>query len=203
MNRTVVYIDGFNLYFGLKSKGWNRYYWLNLVKLSESLLKPDQQLEGTKYFTSQVTTPTDKRIRQRTYIEALETLNDIDIIYGKFQTNDVTCWNCGFVMPRPSEKMTDVNIAIQMLNDAFLDVFDTAILISGDSDLSAAISSIRSAFPSKRVIIAFPPNRFSYELGILANGHFTIGRKKFAESVFPDTIIKPDGFELKIPEKWK
>ncbi len=26
MKRTVVYIDGFNLYFGLKSKGWNRYY---------------------------------------------------------------------------------------------------------------------------------------------------------------------------------
>jgi hypothetical protein len=22
-------------------------------------------------------------------------------------------------------------------------------------------------------------------------------------SVFPDTIVKPDGFELKIPEKWK
>lgn len=25
--RVIAYIDGFNLYFGLKSKGWKRYYW--------------------------------------------------------------------------------------------------------------------------------------------------------------------------------
>jgi hypothetical protein len=30
--------------------------------------------------------------------------------------------------------MTDVNIAVQMLNDAFADRFDLAILISGDSE---------------------------------------------------------------------
>ncbi len=29
MDRVIVYIDGFNLYFGLKSKGWRRYFWLN------------------------------------------------------------------------------------------------------------------------------------------------------------------------------
>ena len=28
--RVAVYIDGFNLYYGLKSKGWSRYYWLDL-----------------------------------------------------------------------------------------------------------------------------------------------------------------------------
>jgi hypothetical protein len=62
---------------------------------------------------------------------------------------------------------------------------------------------IKSGFPDKRLIAAFPPNRFSVELSKIAHGYFSIGRKKFAESVFPDTIVKPDGFELKIPDKWK
>ena len=44
MKRVIVYVDGFNLYFGLRSKGWRRHYWLNLVKLAGALLKPDQQL---------------------------------------------------------------------------------------------------------------------------------------------------------------
>jgi len=33
MDRVITYIDGFNLYFGLKSKDWQRYYWLNLQLL--------------------------------------------------------------------------------------------------------------------------------------------------------------------------
>ena len=28
--RVAVYVDGFNLYYGLRSKGWRRYYWLDL-----------------------------------------------------------------------------------------------------------------------------------------------------------------------------
>ncbi len=50
MQRVFVYIDGFNLYFGLKSKGWKRYYWLNLARLAENLLKPSQNLAMIRYF---------------------------------------------------------------------------------------------------------------------------------------------------------
>ena len=30
MERVSVYVDGFNLYYGLRSRGWRRYYWLDL-----------------------------------------------------------------------------------------------------------------------------------------------------------------------------
>jgi len=43
MQRVITYIDGFNLYFGLKDKGWKRYYWLNLVELSGKFLKPEEK----------------------------------------------------------------------------------------------------------------------------------------------------------------
>jgi len=60
MERVIVYIDGFNLYFGLKSKSWQRYYWLNLKKLAQALLTENQHLVLTKYFTSRVSKPPEK-----------------------------------------------------------------------------------------------------------------------------------------------
>ena len=30
MDRVIVYVDGFNLYYGLRSKGWKRFYWLDI-----------------------------------------------------------------------------------------------------------------------------------------------------------------------------
>jgi hypothetical protein len=201
MQNVITYIDGFNLYFGLKDKGWKRYYWLNLVILAKSLLKPGQKLQKVKYFTSRVSLPIDKAQRQNEFIEALETLSELTIYYGKYQVNDITCTKCGHVMLKPNEKMTDVNIAVEMLADAF-DSFDVAILISADSHLTGPIKHIKKLFPQKQVIIAFPPSRFSYELQKVADATFPIGRKKFAESVFPEQITKKDGYVLKCPKRW-
>jgi len=203
MQNVIVYVDGFNLYFGLRSKGWKSYYWLNLVTLSSKLLKPEQNLVKTKYFTSFISVPPDKQRRQKTFIEALETLPEIQIFYGKYQSNDVKCTKCENVMFKPNEKMTDVNIAVEMLTDAFLNKFDVAILISADSDLTGPIMKIRNLFPDKQVIVAFPPERFSYELQKFANATFIIGRKKLSESIFPDEVTKPDGYILRRPERWR
>ena len=50
--RVIVYIDGFNLYYGLvKGTLWK---WLDLVALARSLLRDDMELVGVKYFTSRV-----------------------------------------------------------------------------------------------------------------------------------------------------
>jgi len=202
MQRVISYIDGFNLYFGLKDKGWKRFYWLNISNLTKRLLKSGQSLHSVKYFTSRISLPADKVKRQTLFIEALETLPDVKIYYGKYQRNDVTCTHCGHVMYKPNEKMTDVNIAVEMLSDAFRNQFDIAILISADSDLTGPVKLIRELFPDKQVVIAFPPSRFSYDLQNAAHASFTIGRRNLSASLFPDQITKPDGFVIIRPEKW-
>lgn len=113
-DRVIAYIDGFNLYFGLKAARWKRFYWLNLQALTRNLLKADQQLVFTKYFTSRVSYPADKERRQSTFLEALETLSDFRIYYGHYQANPQWCRKCGNRVLVPSEKMTDVNIAVEM-----------------------------------------------------------------------------------------
>jgi len=203
MQRVITYVDGFNLYFGLKSKGWRRYYWLNIHQLAQNLLKPNQELVQTKYFTSRVASPPTKVKRQSTYIEALQTTEDMDVYYGKYQLNDIVCQKCGFVDKVPNEKMTDVNIATELLSDAFQNKFDTALLISADSDLTAPLDTVRKLFSNKRIVLAYPPGRYSSDLKRSADTQFTIGRAKVAQSLFPDEVVKPDGFVLSRPSSWR
>jgi len=206
VERVMVYIDGFNLYYGMRSKRWQRYYWLNIQLLAQNLLKPGQSLVGTKYFTSRVSsTPRDpnKSTRQNRYLEALGTLEDVDIFFGHYLEKTVKCFACGAKWQLPEEKMTDVNIAVGMMVDAFQNRWDTALLISGDSDLTSPIMNIRHSFPAKRVVVAFPPNRHSVQLQKSAHAYFTIGRRNLSRSQFPDIVRKTDGFKLSRPVEWR
>ena len=70
----------------------------------------------------------DKARRQGTFLEALQTLPGLSIFYGKYQQNPFTCLNRGFVHQIPNDKMTDVNIAVELMQDAFRDLFDTPLV---------------------------------------------------------------------------
>lgn len=204
MQRVMAYVDGFNLYFGLKHSGFKRYYWLDVAALAESLLKPGQQLCATHYFTARIRATgqnSDDQRRQNDYIEALE-LRDVHCQFGHYLQKKRQCRECRATWPDYEEKMTDVNIAVQLLMDAFDDAFDTALVISGDSDLTTPIRRVRERFPQKRLIVAFPPARFSSELKRCASGHLSIGEDKLRASQLPAQITKPDGYVLARPASW-
>ena len=82
--------------------------------------------------------------------------------------------------------MTDVNIAVELLGDAQDDIFDTALVVSGDSDLYGPIETVRRRYPHKRVVVAFPPDRVSKKLR--SGPSFTIGRDAFRDSQLPDQV---------------
>lgn len=205
MVRVIAYVDGFNLYFGLREAGYRRYYQLNIRLLAEKLLMFNQELTFTKYFTARVTGDPTKEKRQTTYIEALETLrdfNDFEIYYGHYRKDPYECPHCKCVYDVPHEKMTDVNIATQMLIDAFNNKFDKALLISADSDLVPLIEAVREKYPEKSVVVAFPPERYSADLEKVANACLHINRAKLAQSRFLDKVKKADGFVLERPQEW-
>ncbi len=201
MERVIAYIDGYNLYYSLRSKGWQRYYWLNIRGLVQSLLKPTQSLEAVKYFTTIIKQPEDRRRRQLTYLEALQTLPDFYFYYGQFLSETIICRQCGHTYVTYHEKMTDVNISVELMRDAFESKFDTALLISADSDLVSPIETVRKIF-NKRVISVFPPGRTSYALKQISTGVLHIGHIELAKSVFPDQVNK-NGVILQRPSKWK
>lgn len=202
-HNVIAYIDGFNLYYGLRRKGWRWAYWLNLQKLMQLFLDTGQELVHTKYFTSIISNPPDKHKRQATFLEALGTLPNFSIQFGHYMSDLVTCRKCGHMYNDHHEKKTDVNIATSMLVDAFEDRFNTAFLVTADSDLLAPIRVIKQLFPSKRVIALFPPGRSSKELRRSASGYQHIGEDKLSKSLFPEEIEKPDGYVLTRPERWR
>lgn len=212
MTRVVLYVDGFNLYYGLRDSNFRRYFWLNLATLGRNLLKPYQSLSFVKYFTSRISAAglgpvaqamQGRRKRQQSFIEALETVPDLQIYYGHFLPKQNECRNCKSVWSAFEEKMTDVNIATEILTDAFRDRFDTALLVSGDSDLVGPIRAVQSLFPLKRVVVAFPPGRHSAQLKAIASGCFQISEARLKQSQFPDQVTKADGYVLNRPAEWK
>ena len=206
MHRVMVYIDGFNLYYGLRASDLKQFYWLDLRQMAERLILGNQTLAGVRYFTARVrTTPGNpgKRERQNTYLEALETLPDLEIHYGRFIPKEARCRSCGATWTTYEEKMTDVNISVELLGDAQDDAFDTAIVVSGDGDLSGPVRAVRRRYPDKRVIVAFPPRRHSVDLHSAATASFTIGRDVFRDSQFPERVVKPDGYALTRPPSWR
>lgn len=53
--KVTFYVDGFNFYYGLKRKkqvdrSWQCFYWIDVVKLFEQFLGPDQELAKVIYF---------------------------------------------------------------------------------------------------------------------------------------------------------
>jgi uncharacterized LabA/DUF88 family protein len=57
---------------------------------------------------------------------------------------------------KPEEKRTDVNMAIQIVEDGFKDKYDKAIIFTGDSDISPAITMIKKNFPNKQFVSVIP-----------------------------------------------
>lgn len=81
---TIVYIDGFNLYYAIRNKG---YKWLNVKALAELVLsKSPYTVSVVKYYTARVSGSTDpgQPGRQQVYFNALRSVSGIEIHLGKF-----------------------------------------------------------------------------------------------------------------------
>lgn len=202
MDRVSVYVDGFNLYFGITARGWRRYLWLDIGSLASELLLPNQTLVSTKYFTAIVRGDPAKIQRQSTYLQALSSMGNTQILYGRYQEKIKECHSCKSKWKEYEEKMTDVRMASEMLRDAFNNKFDTALIISADADLQPPIEIIRAEFPAKKLVIGFPPRRDSYHLQRISDAHFRIGRGRLSKCQLPSRIKKADGHVLVRPVEW-
>ena len=116
--KTIVYVDGFNLYYG--ALRGTPYKWLDLAMLCRRLL-PHNQVQRIKYFTARIQARAgdpDGPSRQDVYLRALRTVPNLEIIYGHFLSNKVRlplADGSGFAeVVKTEEKGSDVNIAAHL-----------------------------------------------------------------------------------------
>ncbi len=144
---TIVYIDGFNFYYGAV-KG-TPHKWLDLEALCRRLL-PNDQIVKIRYFTARISARQEdpqQAVRQETYLRALNTLPLVETHFGHYVTRTT---RMPLAKPPASgartvevlkteEKGSDVNLATYLLLDAFRRNCDTAVVISNDSDLAEPV----------------------------------------------------------------
>jgi uncharacterized LabA/DUF88 family protein len=201
--RIAIYVDGFNLYYGMKARSGRRFLWLDLQGLAGSLLRQGQTLTAVNYFTARVRNQPDSEARQTAYIDALTAHCPLlKVIDGRFQEKQRRCPNCGQVRRTFEEKETDVNIASALITDAVEDVFDTALLVTGDSDLCPAVRAVRQLRADKRIVAAFPPGRHSTELKQITHGHTFIGADKIRQAQLPYSVTTSIGVAITRPKYW-
>lgn len=199
--RTYVYIDGFNLYYGALKK--TPYKWLDVKSLLEKTLWPNYEIKAIKYFTARITgkLDPDSPKRQAAYLSALEKhIPELSIHYGHFNTHTT---RAPLAKPTPSrktveilkteEKGSDVNLAVHLLNDAWLNRYDVATVVSNDSDLAEALKIVKND-RHKTVGVIFPSrpikNKYVQSFSLKQNATFikTISKTKLAASQLPDPI---------------
>ena len=164
-----VYVDGFNVYYGCLKE--TPYRWLNLAALCERLF-PSDDIHRIRYFTARVSGRSDPRSpqRQQAYLRALQTLPNLTVHYGHFLTHPT---RMPLANPRPGgshtvsvikteEKGSDVNLASHLLLDAFRNDFETAVIMSNNSDLKEPIAMVqRELSLPVGVVNPHPPERRS------------------------------------------
>jgi len=207
--RTYIYIDGFNFYYGAV-KGTS-FKWLDFKALFACILKPHHQILSIKYFTALVSaTPNDanKPIRQKTYIRAIESyIPEIEVFYGHFLSHEISA---PLVNPaggkrfenviKTEEKGSDVNLAVHLLNDAWLDRFDSAVVVSNDSDLAEAMRLVKEHHSQKSVGLVTPgEGKTSRQLQKHADFVRHVRRGALAKSQLPSPI---PGTSLHKPSGW-
>ncbi len=171
--RVYVYIDGGNLYYNLKENGCGsmNFNFKNFVK---SFVE-DRKLEGVRYYIGQ--------IRPKEGDEKSQALHKHQqILFEKLK-------EAGFYIVRGhirqigkiyTEKGVDVRIGIDLVEGAYEDRYDRAILISSDGDLAPAVEMVTRK--GKKVEIVGFEHKPSYALIQKANTTHSIKKsdlKKF------------------------
>ena len=206
--RTFVYVDGFNLYYGaLRGTPWK---WLDLPALFAKVLQPRHDILKIKYFTARVSgTAADpsKPQRQDVYLRALRCYRpEVEVYFGHFLTHRV---RAALAQPagdlrtveviRTEEKGSDVNLAVHLLNDGWLDACDCAVVVSNDSDIAEAMRMVKEQHGKRIGLVTPGTRRPSQQLMVHADFARHVRPGALRQSQLPDPI---PGTSIRKPAPW-
>lgn len=204
LHRTIALIDGFNLYHAIAGLRRPELKWVNLKTLAAIFINTSiEQLDEVFYFTAYADHVAASVLQaQKTYIKALKIVS-VNPILGFFKKKDRKCPSCSHKWASHEEKETDVNIASYLIDLAYQNAFDRALVISNDSDLSPAIRLVRKRFPEKRITTIAPPNYYhSNELIQASSDKARIRPEHLEQALFPAVVGNLSGLSVNCPKEY-
>lgn len=207
--RTIVYVDGFNLYYGAL-KG-TPYKWLDLALLFKNMLQPHHDIQLVRYFTAKLSVSRGDRAqseRQNAYLRALRQHrnNVLKIHLGHFLTHEI---RLPLVRPKGMQKMasvwkteekgSDVNLAVHLLNDAWTGKCDCAVVVTNDSDIAEAMRLIKEQHIIRIGLVTPGKRKQSKQLKYHADFIQRVRAGALRESQLPNPIPQTNIFK---PQSW-
>jgi uncharacterized LabA/DUF88 family protein len=210
--RVSFFVDGFNLYHSLCSALRKHpdqpVKWLDLQSLLSSTLYTLEgrcEMQDIYYFTAYAEHLSQKDpqkiSRHKAYVRAL-TASGVKVVINHFKRKEVWDSFNGTQVTTHEEKETDVAIVCRVLRDAHLDLFDVAVVVSGDTDLRPLAETFREVYQGKALLFAFPYDRKNSELIKVAPASFTFSAKAYATHQFPAKVRLPSNKHVFKPEEW-
>ena len=213
---TSAFVDGLNLYHGLRDGGLLKFRWLDVECMMDSLaadagasLQMSLDVQRVVYCTSPVADKQAAR-RQATYLQALEQhCTRIEVRRGKYEPKTRECHNCGARVEIQSEKQTDVNLAVEMVMEATKPPglrTEVQLLVTGDTDLIPAVRAVRTY--GVEVVAIAPPHRgrARESFGAVASKTLRVFRRHLRDNPLPDPVLSPadDGvpYPIRPPGDW-
>lgn len=199
VGRAAFYIDGFNFYHALDELGPdNRHLkWLDWQKLAALIAGPAFQIVKIVLCSAPPKhRPPDVQERHRRYMDAMRATG-VAVQEGWFLGEPQKCRECGHTWEKYSEKEGDVSLALALAEDAYADVYDSAFLVSSDSDQAPTLRLIGKAFgpasvKPKAAIAVFPSwrgeNSTSRKLTSCAADSRRIGKPMLNGCLLPQRV---------------
>ena len=200
MSRYCFYIDGFNVYYSLNTKRFHKYKWLDYRKVTQGVITNGDKITGIFYFTTFVKWKAEAVARHKQYIKALRSVG-VETVFGRFLKKTVRCHLCGRHYKTREEKQTDVNIALHLVCDGIADLYDRAIIVSGDTDLVPVIEAVHRIAPDKEIGVLFPLRRYNNSLEKAADFAITMREKMLSRCQFPDKL-RIGNTTIERPSSW-
>jgi uncharacterized LabA/DUF88 family protein len=142
MKRVAVFIDGNNFYFGLrklygKEKSLKNF---NFLKFADFLAKENKVVD-IFYYNAQLDREQNpkKYESQKQFFEKLRKIPNFHLILCKLLKRNITGTDKFYYII----KEDDIHMAVDMVENAGENKFDTAIIVSGDGDFVPAVEAVK------------------------------------------------------------
>lgn len=143
-DRVCIFIDGSNFYHLCRENLGGRTD-VDFARFAEWLVGSARRLVRIYYYNCDMPPdkPEDDRRAQQRFFSALDGVPYLEVRKGKLVRRTVKCRSCGNRHERYMEKGVDMRIGIDMLSNASRDLYDVAVLVSGDGDLAEAVQAVK------------------------------------------------------------
>lgn len=217
--KTIVYVDGYNLYYGLLRR--SAFKWLDLYHLfQDHALEPGVDVVEVRYYTAPVlgrmADDPDSPQRQRSYLQALRKMppSRVTVIEGKIHAATPMLRLVDPLHDLPdlkyvkvhdfTEKKTDVNLAADLITGAWTGAYEQAVVCSNDTDLEGALRVIKQHCSTVRLglIAPIPSNdtrKIAADLRQLVDWAKILSPAHLECSQLPDKI---PGTAIRRPDAW-